>query len=125
MEKLKQIQPKVYWMVLAFCLATTGVTVLAGYVQHCTSKTDHGACSGLEDGDCNNQSCVKTITPEQECRKNLDYCSSTGGTGNVIPILRYDGGVCRQKAGAPGDGACHCEGSKSMMRLRPVPAICS
>ena len=24
MEKLKQIQPKVYWMALAFCLTTTG-----------------------------------------------------------------------------------------------------
>ena len=68
MEKLKQIQPKVYWMALAFCLATTGETVLAGYVQLCTSKDDHGACSGLEDGDCDNQSCTKTVTQS----KNVD-----------------------------------------------------
>lgn len=39
--------------------STTRVTVLAGYVQFCTSKDHHGACSGLEDGDCNNQSCTK------------------------------------------------------------------
>lgn len=125
MEKLKQIQPKVYWMALVFCLATAGVTALAGYAQLCTSKDDHGACSGLEDGDCNNQRCTKTVTPKQECRDNLWYYSPPGGTGDIIPILWYEGGVCRQNAGAPGDGACHCEGSRSTMRLRPVPAICS
>lgn len=118
MEKLTQIQTKVYWMALAFCLATTGMTALAGYYQLCTSKDDHGACSGLEDGDCNNRSCTKTVTPKQECRRNLWYCNPTGGTGNVIPILWYDGGV-------PSDGACRCEGSRSTMRLGPVPAIFS
>lgn len=123
MEKLKQIQTKVYWMALTFCLATAGVTVLAGYVQHCTSKDDHGACSGLEDGDCNNRSCTKTVTPKQECRRNLSYCNSTGGTGNVTPV-RYSGGYCRQLGGAPSDGACRCKGGKPK-RLRPVPAICS
>ena len=123
MEKLKQIQTKVYWMALAFCLATAGVTVLAGYVQLCTSKDDHGACSGLEDGDCNNRSCTKTVTPKQECRRNLSYCNSTGGTGNVTPV-RYSGGYCRQLGGAPSDGACRCKGGKPK-RLRPVPAICS
>lgn len=44
-------------MTLAFCLATTGVTVLAGYIEHyhCTSNDDPGVCSDIECGDCDDQ----------------------------------------------------------------------
>lgn len=123
MKKLKQIQPKVYWMALVFCLATTGVTVLAGYVQLCTSKTDHGVCSGMEEGDCDDRSCIKTETPKQECRDNLSYCNSTGGTG-MVTELKFAGNCELIKGRRGGEWTCQCEGNR-LVRQRKVPAICS
>ena len=121
MEKWKRIQPKVYWMALAFCLATAGMTALAGYYQLCTSKDDHGICSNLEN--CGNQSCTKTVTPKQYCRDNLWYCNSTGGTG-MVTQRKYAGNCELIKSRRGGKWMCRCQGNM-LIEERKVSAICS
>ena len=101
---IRSIRFRTMGMMLAFCLATAGVTAMATWLtKHCWQWTDpKGGCPSLA-GNCTG-SCQREKNPRGRCSSGVGGCNKAGT--QVKGHVRK--GECKRHAG--GGCICHTKG---------------